>query len=193
MIVYNVNPKMDRLTLARFIGRKQYTDKCDLYRDVSTHFNLPINEIKKDAKYISRCLIPNNVEKALSVKQPAASLLCAGWKDVENRSWALKNKDIFWIYIHSSKTPYTRKEIEASTCRGNARERWLNSEGPNGVICGMVAVWGYTTLEESSSEWATGPICWQVIKSVEFKNPVPTKGALGLWKVPRALLKETDK
>ena len=40
----------------------------------------------------------NNIG-ALSIKQPWASLIIKGIKNIENRKWATKHK---WILIHSS-------------------------------------------------------------------------------------------
>lgn len=39
-------------------------------------------------------------EKAISIKQPWAYLICAGIKDVENRTWATKYRGR--VYIHAS-------------------------------------------------------------------------------------------
>lgn len=38
--------------------------------------------------------------KALSVKQPYASLICAGIKDIENRTWYTKKRER--VFIHAS-------------------------------------------------------------------------------------------
>lgn len=48
------------------------------------------------------------INKALSIKQPWAWLIAAGYKDVENRSWPTNYRGRF--YIHASKK-YDKKAI----------------------------------------------------------------------------------
>ena len=44
-----------------------------------------------------------DLNKAISIKQPWAYLICAGIKDVENRTWATKYRGP--VYIHASAKP----------------------------------------------------------------------------------------
>ena len=97
--------------------------------------------------------------KTLSVRQPYASLLCAGIKDIENRSWK-PAKLPCRILIHASSAqmpkswskktrPWIVNQFAAWADMG-----WIPSidEMPTSAIIGYVDVVGVTT--ESDSVWA---------------------------------------
>lgn len=140
--------------------------------------------------------------KALSVKQPWAYLLCAGIKDVENRTWRLPEKHIGErILIHASadkKTSMIALTLEQhdnfigriDIRRLKPCDQWLRS-----AIIGSVRLVGCAINHDSI--WAekcdpvysykTGKIVeatynWIVADPVLFENPIlNVKGRLGFW------------
>lgn len=123
----------------------------------------------------------NKLYKVLSIKQPAASLIADGYKNIENRTWATKYTG--WVLIHSSATFETKECLDKSK---PAIKKILNSidykKFPTSAILGAM----YITHTESPCDiekylWATGPVCWHINKVIKFDTPIPAKGQLGLW------------
>lgn len=128
--------------------------------------------------------------KTLSVKQPWATLICSGIKDVENRSWK-PNEVPGRILIHAGSTKISSKTFEGipeeifsnvfnSECLGNLPE--LESL-PTGAIIGYVTVSGF---EDGKMEtvWADGQgvIKWKLEDAWMFDEPIlNVKGNLNLW------------
>ena len=130
--------------------------------------------------------------KCLSVRQPWASLICAGVKDVELRNWK-PQQNPGKILIHAS----SRRVVSSY---GRLPE-FYDSMIINAVTLGLVpelnqtvtsAIIGYVEVadfvEESNSPWAEdGPGCeWKwVLKNAHlFKTPIPYNGKLNLFNVP---------
>ena len=95
--------------------------------------------------------------KLLTIKQPWASLICLGIKDVENRTWRQNCLIGKRILIMSSKKdedmsstyPKWRKEFQSLVSNGVVPPL---EELPKGVILGYVDI--LTIQEESDSIWA---------------------------------------
>jgi|GEM_PF-3784742 len=50
--------------------------------------------------------IDKQIDKAISIKQPWAYLICTGIKDIENRTWKCPEKYIGQrVYVHASAKP----------------------------------------------------------------------------------------
>lgn len=128
--------------------------------------------------------------KTLSIQQPWASLICAGIKDVENRTWkAAKVPGRILIHASSKKVPRTffnniPEEMESYISNnvffGNLAP--LN-ELPTSAIIGYVTVTGF---EDSAmdSVWADGPgvIKWKLEDAWMFDEPIlNVKGKLNLF------------
>ena len=128
--------------------------------------------------------------KTLSIQQPWASLICAGIKDVENRSWKA-SKVPGRILIHASSKKVTKnfydgipEEMESyisnNVFYGNIAP--LN-ELPTSAIIGYVTVTGFED-GEVDSVWADGPgvIKWKLEDAWLFDNPMlNVKGKLNLF------------
>lgn len=128
----------------------------------------------------------------LSVRQPWALALVLGHKPVENRRWSttwLETARPRWVFIHASAqlarlTPHTRSAL-LSLWPGLPEDEHLTK----GAVLGACEFTGCLDpnsrhLPASARDWATGPKCWMVSRSVSFVEPVPAKGRLGLWKPP---------
>ncbi len=114
--------------------------------------------------------------KALTVRQPWASLIMAGIKDVENRTWPTSYRGP--LVIHAG----LGLDHDAFTVHGR-----LLDELPRGVVLGTVELVG--CVRGHPSPWAEAD-CWNwlVADPRPLAAPVPAKGKLGMWDVPDALL-----
>ena len=109
--------------------------------------------------------------KVLTVRQPHASLIMAGVKTCENRSWAISFRGT--LVIHAG--------------MGTDRSEWSEvlDEMPQGALLGTVEV--VDCVQDSTSEWAeAGSWHWVLANPRPFATPVPMKGKLGLWNVELA-------
>lgn len=113
--------------------------------------------------------------RALTVCQPYAELIARGDKPIENRTWATTYRGP--LAIHA----------------GKSRE-WLDdTDDTNGMVFGAVVAvadlvacvhidqaWPGRWRHLQAHEHANGPWCW-VLENVRRMNPVPYRGAQGLW------------
>ncbi len=127
--------------------------------------------------------------KVLSVRQPYASLLVAGIKDVENRSRRTSYRGT--ILIHASLQEH---DILKWAKKGFLTQRELRilQQAENtphidlrGAIIGSVDIVDCTdsNIYTHLSEWAE-PACWRwdIRNAKVFKNPIlNVKGKLGIW------------
>lgn len=118
--------------------------------------------------------------KCLSVKQPWASLICMGLKDVENRSWRPKTAP-GRILIHAGASVDKYAQDEAEDIVGHSLP-----DLPRGAIIGYVDVYDFT--EHSDSVWAGeghgSEWKWKLRDAKMFKKPIPYKGQLSIFTVP---------
>lgn len=132
--------------------------------------------------------------RALTVKQPWASLIAARIKPVENRTWPIPRT---WqqrgqLLIHAGAAfdrmsllhPEVRSELEAQS--------WPEWPLPAGMV---VAVAGKVDCHRAAAGCCTShrygePEGWHwVLADVrELPRPVPAKGRLGLWRPDADLL-----
>jgi len=126
--------------------------------------------------------LPNiNDLRAVSIKQPWATLISKGYKNIENRVWSTNGK---WVLIHSSKefdkNPYnTKPEII------NVLKKLDWKKYPTSQIIGIMYI---DNVEENCDVnryfWATGPVCWHISFVYHFRKPIENvKGQLRLWKL----------
>jgi hypothetical protein len=107
---------------------------------------------------------------ALSIRQPWASLIAEGVKDVENRTWPTSRRGPF--LIHAAKK---WSENEYAHLYGEP------SDYVFGAIIGIVDLVGCVTSHES--EWFEGPHGLILENPRVFENPIPYEGALGFFSV----------
>lgn len=140
--------------------------------------------------------------KALSIRQPWAWLICAGYKDIENRNWAIgcnvppgyavvnfKTPLPSRIYVHASGTR-ARANLELNMAfsiiervygfsKGETIEANYKSNKALGAIIGEVDIAG--CVEESTSPWFVGPYGFTLTNPVLYEHPIPCRGALGFF------------
>ena len=128
--------------------------------------------------------------KIISIKQPWAHLICAGAKDIENRSWKCPQKYIGKrILIHASAksagepyTIFTDEQYKAIEKAGVDDElAMFNSYKEVSRIIGSVIIAG--CVQNHPSIWAIkGYWHWTLKDPILFEKPILNiKGKLGLW------------
>lgn len=130
--------------------------------------------------------------KTLCVKQPWASLICTGIKDVENRNWKPKTAPgRILIMSSAAKVPedYTGQialdmlaELNNHIFYGNFTDPL---QSPTSAIVGYVTVTGFE--QETDSVWDGGPtqIKWMLEDAWMFDEPITgVRGQLGLFEYP---------
>jgi hypothetical protein len=127
---------------------------------------------------------------ALTIKQPWASLIAHGFKDIENRTWRTNYRGR--IYIHASakidpRECHAARDLlmspfldfpnfyEMRETLGETKFRDL----PTGAILGTAEIVDCVTASESP--WFCGPYGF-VLKNIRrFEKPMPCRGALSFW------------
>ena len=129
--------------------------------------------------------------KAITVKQPWASLIVHGIKDIENRTWACPKKYIGQrVLIHAGASSwiwnrvlnyinFVNKKLLPVFIKLGYNGTWLRNL-PTGSIIGSVQIVG--CVINHPSIWAEkGVYNWVLANPVLFEKPIPAKGKLSFW------------
>lgn len=143
--------------------------------------------------------------KTLSIKQPWAWLICAGYKDIENRRWPIgrnsrhgpyssRDVDNFAlplpsrIYVHAGKTDDWSAKTEGFLYRIFDADvpllvpRCGTSPDQFGAIIGEVDITG--CVKNSKSPWAVpGQYHFVLANPKLYDKPIPYRGQLGFFNV----------
>jgi hypothetical protein len=107
---------------------------------------------------------------AITIRQPWASLITAGIKTIENRSWPTTYRGPLLIHAGLS------TDIDGIATHGHL----LKDDLPAGAIIGTVQL--VTCIRDSCSPWAE-PGQWHwILKDPQPCDPRPARGRLGLWR-----------
>jgi len=127
--------------------------------------------------------------RALSIMQPWCSAIAFGGKRVENRTWRAPPWAIgTMIAIHASRKP----DIAARPPSG---ESWPEHRMHLGALIAVAALSGcHLSPDFGGTCGATRPLCspwavrdqyhWLLENVRPLAEPVPCRGALGLWRLP---------
>lgn len=132
---------------------------------------------------------------ALTIKQPWATLVAEGKKDVENRGWATRWRGL--LLIHAG----LAFDLEGYESLKSARKIQRTPEKfPTGFIVGAAVLrdcipWRLANfdpnaygLDEGPSEWhQQNQIGWYLDAPRLFSNPFPYGGHQGVWFTPEDL------
>jgi hypothetical protein len=119
--------------------------------------------------------------RALTLWQPWAHAIANAAKRIENR----KRKppaDLIGsrIAIHAGKT---LRLWDVAWINEQFGYDFRENEIPLMAVVATARLDGYVTA--SSDPWFFGPFGWRLSEVIALPEPVPCKGALGLWKMPR--------
>ncbi len=119
--------------------------------------------------------------RALTVRPPWSEAIRLGLKRVENRSRNPGCQPGEWVAIHAG----LQDHVLADECYALAPE----TRGcPRGAIVALARIAGVKPASDvPPSVWVKGPFCVVIDQVLSLADPVPTKGALGLWTVPPAV------
>jgi len=144
--------------------------------------------------------------KAITIKQPYASLIVEGIKDIENRTWKTNYRGR--ILIHAGKDNLIKKLKYGDdiTCLNNKQLEYINNNKHNdifnkelitGAIIGSVeivdcvinhpSIWAEKTKVINNPEIPYLPVYgnktynWVLENPIKFDKPIPIKGKLSLW------------
>lgn len=141
--------------------------------------------------------------RAITLRQPWASLIALGAKRIETRSWRTSYRG--WLAIHAAKTflaperalceqEYFRAALLADESLDPARP--LAGQLPRGCILAVARLddclpTGGIQLpgepERSFGDYTPGRFAWYLSQVQRLPQPIPARGALGLWRVTGAL------
>lgn len=114
---------------------------------------------------------------ALTIRQPWASLIVAGIKDVENRTWTTQAPRR--VAVHAAKQ-WDRAWADSPAADVIAAFIAEHEPLPTGAIIGSVTV--ADVVRDNPSPWAE-PDCWHwtLAEPEVFAKPIPMRGRLSLW------------
>lgn len=156
--------------------------------------------------------------KAITVKQPWASLIVHGIKDIENRTWPCPQKYIGQrVLIHASKAKAKSLKFQLTDDQIKCVYDHFNGDiplliEPKGSIIGSVeivdcvvnhpSIWAEKTenytvgMNPKQHEDITGKKViynWVLANPVLFEKPIPAIGKLSFWEVESELLEGGDR
>lgn len=124
--------------------------------------------------------------KALTLTQPWASAIVLGHKTIETRSWTTRYRGPIAIHAAKGFPKWAREFAETERALGRVPERL-----PLGAVIAVARIVDVRPTEELAAEisalerlygdYAPGRFGW-ILEDVELlAEPIPAKGALGLW------------
>jgi hypothetical protein len=123
--------------------------------------------------------------RAISIRQPWATAIVFGEKDIENRTWPTKfrGRAIIQAGLQMGHDWWDWERLE--------RDMELLTGGPLplGAFIGEVEITDCIPIEDwdapedCPNPWAWGPYCWVLKDAIAYPEPIPAKGHLGLFKV----------
>lgn len=127
---------------------------------------------------------------AVSVRQPHASLILAGVKRHEARSWHFDTPG--WLLLHASSNygltqteVYADPSIRRAIKKANMEDR---AAWTRGAIIGAFEVIGFAATPPASMSKIDKLLCgddaecyWKIGDTITLPSPIPCKGALGLF------------
>lgn len=142
--------------------------------------------------------------KTITIKQPWASLICSGIKDIENRTWPTKFRGR--VLVHAS-AKSSGKMIDLLTDEQYdyvKKSGWKPSTNkPLSAIVGSVEIVDCVINHPSiwAEHWTTKPWnngtrggtydvqCYNLVLAnpIMFPEPIPAKGKLSFWEYPNIL------
>ncbi len=128
--------------------------------------------------------------KVLTVRQPFASLIMAGIKTTENRTWRTNYRGRLVIHAGARDDRQAvlrhahllggHRTTREGDCEPSQAHRAPLPYLPRGALLGTVEL--IDCVRDSESEWAiAGNWHWLLADPRPFNAPIPAKGKLGLW------------
>lgn len=116
--------------------------------------------------------------KALTLIRPWSWAIVASTKRIENRTWRPNHILFQRIAIHAGMKFDENAAFEIARIQGHKLDQSCEDQG----IVGTAVVSGF--VSSSPDPWFCGPVGWVLTDVVRLPQPIPCKGAQGLWQVP---------
>ena len=124
----------------------------------------------------------NSTIRCLTIQQPWAWAITAGYKTVENRTWRTSYRG--WVAIHAGAS-------DAWMTRGLSFLRSLGVATPDnfdtGCITAVARLCNIATPENCDSPYACGPYCWELQNVHPLTRPIRLTGRQGLFLLPKQI------
>lgn len=137
----------------------------------------------------------------LTLRHPWAWAICYAGKNCENRTWKPHPNRLRpgqWFGLHGGGYPREERWNEALADLAALQNLGLVSRALNlkdVIVEGICAVLQYEgTVHQTqggpirNSPWFAGPVAWTWSRMIVLPEPVPSRGAQGLWDVPQDVL-----
>lgn len=129
--------------------------------------------------------------KALTVRQPWATLITVGVKRYETRSWPTRHRGPLAIHAGMALDITGLPEsslIKKALCPHGFRELLDLPHGTVVAIAQLVDVYQSVDLRPTLGRWqwafgdfSDGRFAWELVDARRLDPPVPARGRLGLW------------
>lgn len=138
--------------------------------------------------------------KVISLLQPWATLVVTGAKKIETRSWKTRHRGELLVHASAGRKRIGRElaalvktfeirippfdELPFGAIIGKVD---LIDTGTTGVLMAVQSVrchgmlWELNNQEIAFGDYTEGRYAWLFCNAVQFKHPIPAKGALSTW------------
>lgn len=141
---------------------------------------------------------------ALSIQQPFAEAILAGRKSLEIRSWQTAYRG--HLVVHAGQMWYGQREHgkvrsfqDALQLTGHLGLKGPATSYPRGALVGIFELIDCRMLSSEEWEhlrdrhcvdtgWRAGMFGWEIRNPQRLANPIPWRGALGLFPVPESIV-----
>lgn len=142
--------------------------------------------------------------KALTISQPYASHIANGHKWVENRTWSTPYRGQLAIHAGKGTQYMTHADMKAigmpfgcivavaeivHCMKRSTIEEIAGIRTKAGTENEKVSNLGNRSWHDASvHRHAEGPVCWILANAWKLPEPIPYRGAQGLWNVPQEII-----
>jgi hypothetical protein len=123
--------------------------------------------------------------KALSIRQPWAHAIIYLGKDVENRDWRTNFRGTIAVHASQGMTFDEFNDFISFAGQFSLADIPDPEQLVRGAIVGLVDI--VDCVSDSSSDWFQGDYGFVLANPRALTKPIPCKGALGFWDVPKEL------
>lgn len=121
---------------------------------------------------------------ALTIKQPWAWAIARGLKVIENRDWKPTARAMGqWVAIHAGKSFDRKGWDEFAQIMASIHQPQPDSaDFQYGAVIAVARL--HEVVAQSDDPWFSGEFGWVLTDIQALPEPVPCRGALGLWQLP---------
>lgn len=136
--------------------------------------------------------------KGITIWQPWASLLAAGVKRAETRSWRTNYRGPLVIHAGTRRAAVPERVREIAQDAGLPVESltrgaivgvgWLNASIEINATTEVLMSHPEYVTEKLLGDWTRGRFFWSFLRTALLDEPIPFTGQQGLWSVPESIL-----